>query len=402
MSIKRFVVQVVPVVLCWSALVPSAGSTEAEIFLSADAQPFHIGEAMPVAVTVTNRSNKDTVSYNHQRGDAERKASGVIFSLTDLACGCPVLQRKKSGFAPNPYTLEPKTAEVLRTDLARLFAITNAGRYRIEVRIVDYVTLVRRENGKVTYEYRTTLDIKSPPMEFEVRGVDAELAARVDLLLKSGVRREIMEGLALLETARAELFRRAAPSLPPLVRSRDALVRAAALRVLLARAELTEPLSDAELYEALDAASREPDGAIRLAAAKALAKVRYPYQPSRSNALYAFVTRRMEPWVKEEPSAECRRILVSENNLGLDTMSGIIRGDPSPQVRAAAVRRLSDFAPGNLLKVAGSFGKLSGEVEMDGKRQPLAAFVAEECARVRARIDQTEGKGNVPAQAPAR
>jgi hypothetical protein len=345
---------------------------------------------MPVSVTVTNRNNKDTVSYNHQRGDAERKASGVIFSLTDLACGRPVLQRKKSGFAPNPYTLAPKTAEVLRTDLARLFAITNAGRYRIEVRIVDYMTLVRRENGKVTCEYRTTLDIKSPPMEFEVRGVDTELAARVDLLLKSVKRREIMEGLALLATARAELFRRAASALPPLFRSRDALVRAAALRVLLARVELTGAFSDAELYEALDTASREPDEAIRLAAAKAVPRAGRDL--ARGRILRTFIDKRMGPWIEGEASEDCRTCLVAENALKLDVMAKIIRDDRSPQVRAAAVRRLSDFAPGNLLKVADSFGKLSGEVEMDGKRQPLSAFVAEELNRARKRVEWANRK----------
>jgi hypothetical protein len=236
------------------------------------------------------------------------------------------------------------------------------------------------------------LDIQSSPVEFEVRGVDAELAARVDRLLRSGKRREQMEGLALLETARAELFRRAAPALPPLFRSRDGRMRAAALKVLLSRAELTERLSDNELYEAIDAASREPDAALRLAAAKALAKIGYPYQPSRGNAIYAFVDKRMKPWVLEEPSAECRRILVSGYNLDIETMSKVIGGDPSPQVRAAAVRRLSDFAPGKLLKVADSFGKLSGEVEMDGKRQPLAAFVAEELNRARKRVDWANRK----------
>jgi hypothetical protein len=53
---------------------------------------------------------------------------------------------------------------------------------------------------------------------------------------------------------------------------------------------------------------------------------------------------------------------------------------------------LSDFAPGKLLKVADSFGKLSGEVEMDGKRQPLAAFVAEELDRARKRVDWANRK----------
>ena len=386
--------------ICAAVCRFSEGAVEAGVRLELNRQPYYVGEDMPFSMIVTNRSNRTWVSFEHQQGDPNRLRGGIIFTLTDCGDGRDLIPTRDLGCSSS--SVSPGAAEDRRCNLAYLFSVTNAGCYRLQARILQYRYEIEVVDGKDVAKISPLLDIQSPSVEFEVRGVDAELAARVEGLLKSGKRREQMEGLALLATARAELFRRAAPALPPLVRSRDARVRAAALRVLLARVELTEPLSDAELYEALDAASRESDEAIRLAAAKALAKVRYPYRPSRSNALYAFVNKRMEPWVKEEPSAECRRILVAENNLGLDTMSGIIRGDPSPQVRAAAVRRLSDFAPGNLLKVAGSFGKLSGEVEMDGKRQPLAAFVAEECARVRARIDQTEGKGNVPAQAPAR
>jgi hypothetical protein len=245
-------------------------------------------------------------------------------------------------------------------------------------------------SGKVVYASTKKLDIQSLPMEFEVRGVDEAEAARVDLLLKSGVRRDNLEGLALLETARAELFRRATPSLPPLFRSRDTLVRTAALRVLLARFELTEPLSDAELYEALDAASREPDAALRLAAARVLIRIRN--QLGRGDIVRTYDSKRLRDWYEGETSDECRSLLVSVNTLPLEFMVKVAQRDTSPHVRAVAVRWLSDFAPENLLKVADSFGTLSGEVEMDGKRQLLAAFVAEELNRARKRVDWANRK----------
>ena len=312
----------------------------------------------------------------------------MIFSLTHAESGSNLTPR--CGIGLNESHFGRLCSDTLKGELQRIFGELESGHYKFSVGIVDFLVVGRMAGGKEVVDISKTLDIQSAPVEFEVRGVDEAEAARVDGLLRSGARRDVLEGLGRLEGARAALFRREVPSLPPLVRSRDAAVRAAALRVLLARAELTGPLSDAELYEALDAASREPDEAIRLAAAKAVPRTGHDLV--RGRILRTFIDERMGPWIEGESSEDCRTCLVAENALKLDVMAKIIRDDRSPQVRAAAVRRLSDFAPGNLLKVADSFGKLSGEVEMDGKRQPLAAFVAGEVARAKSRVGGTNAR----------
>jgi len=361
---------------------------EVDVRVRLTGQPYYLGEPMWFEVAVTNRSTERGVFFYHHRGDRNTQMSGMIFSLTHVESGSNLTPR--CGIDSKESHFGKLRSDTLKGTLQRIFGELGGGHYMLSVGVVDFLEEGMTVNGKHIETVRKTLDIQSPAVEFEVHGVDEAEAARVDLLLKSVKRREIMEGIALLATARAELFRRAAPALPPLVRSNDVRVRAAALRVLLARVELTGALSDAELYEALDAASREPDGAIRLAAARALIRIRN--QLGRGDIVRTYDSQRLRDWYEGETSDECRSLLVSVNTLPLEFMVKVAQRDTSPHVRAVAVRWLSDFAPGNLLKVADSFGNLSGEVEMDGKRQPLAAFVAEEINRARKRVEWANRK----------
>lgn len=372
----------IAVVSLCSANAGEAAQGEVDVIIRLAEQPYYLGEPMLFEVVVTNRSTERGVFFYHHRGDRDTQRSGMIFSLTHAESGSNLTPRCGIGLDESHFGR--LCSDTLKGDLQRIFGELEGGHYKFFVGIVDFLVVGRMAGGKEVVDVSKTLDIQSASVEFEVRGVDEAEAARVDGLLRSGARRDVLEGLGRLEGARTALFRREVPALPPLVRSRDAAVRTAALRVLLVRVELTGALADAELYEALDAASREPDAALRLAAARALIRIRN--QLGRGDMVRTYDSKRLRDWYEGETSDECRSLLVSVNTLPLEFRVKVAQRDTSPHVRAVAVRWLSDFAPGNLLKVADSFGKLSGEVEMDGKRQPLAAFVSGEVARAKSRV----------------
>lgn len=364
---------------CFFLLCGTAMANDADIRIGLGEQPFYIGEGMPFSFVVTNRASRGGISFDHQRGDADRKFSGIAFILTHLADGRRLPQRH--GLDPRYSTIGPNASEELCGDLASLFAITNTGRYRLQVRILNYLYLVDEVNGKEVCEIKTKVDVQSPPVEFEVKGVDPEQAAQIERLLKSDVRDENTKGVSLLESASPELFRRSVRTLLPLLRAEDDKRRIPALKLFFARVELSDVLSDDELFNVLDFASREKDPDVRLTAAQSLLKFR-SLQP-RWKLLSRFTVQRLPEWFERETSAACRAVLVSEIPTPMpDTLIAIVQCDSDPQVRVAAVRRMIDQQPQLFLKTFGSFTNLSVHVEIGGQKQSFGTFLENEKIRV--------------------